>query len=160
LERFAKNLGHLNDYIAAGKEKEAQREAHLVKKDIKNLDVEKLETLMKPATQKSARSYLKTLRKEAREILKEKTVSLKNYHEVRKILKEFMTYYYLRDELNNEVPGKEYQYLFHLNDELGLLNDQFTYQIINGLAHRKKTEIEFPADLKSKVHYFLENSSI
>ncbi len=160
---FVADFGHLNDMIDAKKSDESKALALLVLKGYRKIDFSQLSGEVKTASVKSVKKYLRDVRKEATEIMELKKMTLDQYHEVRKDLKEFLAFYQLADQAYGfEKYADEYKYLSSLNDDLGKLNDEFTAEVINGKADKNKTKIEFPKkyNLKKRVHYFLSHSSI
>ncbi len=92
--------------------------------------------------------------------MEQKKLTIDEFHEVRKILKEFMNVFQLELEMNPQsLTVKEYQYLFNLNEALGALNDSLTVQIVNGDA-KTKSRMSYPEDLRPWVEHFLYNVKI
>lgn len=161
-EDLVKEFGKLNDYIAEGLESAAQRQARVVNGIIEDYRTISLIDDMTPSKRAAIYNYFKALKSEIQSLLEPEKISIKNYHEVRKSLKEFVTYYLLRSQLTGASSGDVHQYLYlnALNDSLGALNDQLTAQVIAGTLDKKRSKIKIPTQLLRQIEFFIKNSRV
>ena len=158
---FVRDLGKMNDLLAVEKFEEAQALAKKVAQEQSHVHFYELVKQTKLASPTSTLKYLEEIKDEATKIMKNKKVTIDEYHEVRKILKEFLYFYQVKAQ-NNSDPAlqKSLLYLFDLNEQLGELNDDLTAEVLNGRATKTKTKIRFPDDARELILHFLENSRI
>lgn len=162
---FVRDLGRLNDLLAVGKLDEAPAMAKQVLKEKKQLDFNNLLNKTKLASAKSTLKYMEDLRDEAVDIMGNKKITIEDYHEVRKALKEFLYFYQIKAQSSqaadqNPVLQQSLLYLFDLNEQLGELNDDLTADVLDGKAHKTKTKMRVPDELRELIIHFLENSRI
>lgn len=162
---FVRDLGKINDLLAAEKFDEAQPLAKKVLQEEKQVDFDGLLKQTTLASPKSTLKYLEEIKNEAAGIMKNKKVTIEEFHEVRKILKEFLYFYQIKAQSSVDAAAdpsvqQSVIYLFDLNEQLGELNDDLTAEVLNGQANKNKTKIRFPEDARKLILHFLENSHI
>jgi hypothetical protein len=155
LDRMVRSLGHLNDMLAYGPKEEIPNEAAKARKYLREVRKSKiLERTPKLASKKSLLKYLRDKRNDIAILLRKKTISIDEFHKVRKGLKVFLTFFYFFE--SKGADGKStYQDLNTLVTQMGEVNDILTERILKGLT-TKKEKIAFPKELKDQIETFLE----
>ncbi len=155
-DNFVKDFGHLNDYIANKNYKSADKLLPKLKVSMSNINIIQLKTDSNLTTPESVKKYYTDLKIKAYNMMNSKTISLDAYHDIRKVIREFLSLADLADQISPSSQNKtNYNFLVRLNIKLGKTNDVFTKKIISGKYDKHHTQIEFPKELRKEVEYFI-----
>lgn len=157
-DQFVRDFGRLNDLIAENISKGSKDLAKELLKKYKKMDFETLDKKLDYANQEAIYAYFHGLKKHSSILIEKDKLSLEEFHEVRKNLKEFLNYFRIVFEMSGKMET-EFRELDHMNNELGAFNDQLTAQVLRG--ERKKTDlISYPPHLRDLVDLFLSQIRI
>lgn len=158
---FVKYFGQLNDRIAISQDYKTQKLASKMLTSFERSDLQFVLNNTKVASPDSVITYYKNIRKDTRRLMSNTKITVHDFHAIRKNLKEFLTFYSLKKELNPAITDHpEYEYLFELNGDLGDLNDLFTKKMLEKKSFTAHSKAKFPEVLRNKVEYFLKNLNI
>lgn len=173
---FVRDFGHLKDMVLIDESEKAQKMSSriLAKYDLVNF--KRMLKKIKPATRQSTFKYFKSIIKSTNKILSQPYVTVDDLHDVRKNLRDILRYLQIQNEVGHLINGNksvdyhlgqddsthdtpEILFLKKTNRQLGKICDENAGLIIQGQLS-EDTIIEFPAKLKIKVQYIMQNLRI
>lgn len=153
LEAFTKTLGHLNDAIAnrAGK-REIQELVRATHAASTNLPAALTADSFRPASLPSLRERLDEIRATITDITGETLPTPHSFHLARKAAKELLAYYQSRAALfPNPKNDRTFGFLFQLNEDMGVIHDEFVSQARAGTLDYERQRFFLPPPIKSKL---------
>lgn len=162
-EAFTKTLGKLNDVLEFQQWALVPDAAEAVLNVLKPKKISKDLRSFDPATSGSIRHELEELHGEIATLLRKPELSVKEFHEVRKLLKHFLAMMQIDAGLGgaNQAQMKQgHEFLFALNEDLGAVRDGALADGLKQIAEGRvldetKERQPLSAEQKEKIELFL-----
>jgi ppGpp synthetase/RelA/SpoT-type nucleotidyltranferase len=151
LDDFTIALGKLNDK----EDNEVSAKAKLIERIKNGFDADALKREIRsfePATRKSVARHFDEVSEEVANLLEERDLDVKEFHELRKLMKNYLT---MSIQLSEQEPQRfkdAFEYFFELNDRLGKAHDSWvTFKATNKNKVTEGTRLEIPKPLKKAL---------
>lgn len=161
LDDFVTDLGHLNDDIAIKDEEGAHNDAHDLRDEADTLSNLDLRSKFKPASRGSAEDYVEDRIETIEKVMEKKRVKATQFHEVRKIVKELMSIYRFKIAVESDATAatadqKIYDFLFQLNEDMGLVHDDLVAQDFHQKIDYDDYKLSIPLRVRQRINAILK----
>jgi hypothetical protein len=156
LDRVVTDVGHLNDEIALSDNQTARKEAHDLRDEVDELADVQLDSYFKPAKLSSSEDHLDDQISVIQKYLDKNRIKARQFHEIRKIVKELMSIYLFKTPLESDAviaasDQKVYDFLFQLNDDMGQVHDDLVAQDHRGDIDYDDYKLAVPLRIRTRI---------
>lgn len=155
---FVAQFGKLNDAIASKNNKKIKLRAVKTLDAFKEIEEVSLKKSFAPLSEKKFRSYLETLNGKINLLLEQKTISVEDYHTLRKDLKQIHSSYEAILSFNDIAHEESATSLLldDLIDQMGKLNDIYTDLEITKAMELEDHTLKLSAEMRKNFKLTLE----
>lgn len=161
---FVRDFGKMKDAILINETQIARERALVILKKYVDLDIYAELDKVSYSSKKSTQKYLKKQVKTIRALAIRKNITVDEFHDIRKAVREILRYLQIHQEVNQaqinnktdqDTQSVQIKFLKKFNQQLGEICDENAGLILQGRL-RKNSEVEFPDKLREKAIYLAE----
>ena len=161
---FVRDFGKMKDAILINENQIARVQALIILKKYVDLDIYSELDKISYSSKKSTQKYLKKQVKTIRALALRNSISVDEFHDIRKAVREILRYLEIhqemtqgqeKNELNEDTQSLQIKFLKKFNQQLGEICDENAGLILQGRL-KKNSEVRFPTKLREKAIYLSE----
>jgi hypothetical protein len=154
IQRYARDFGKFNDALEVGLEEPITDAVHALKKSLSPKKIRAVLTdhVFDPIGHDRFNEYLNSLMATIEKSLSKDVLPIERFHDLRKELKELLNLFGLSEQVAPDAAHKTaYDYLYALNEKLGLMHDEVVARAIRGEVRYEDQSIVVPQEHRAAI---------